>query len=174
VNFFKQIICWGAAILFFTARFSFAQAAPAQSPSAAPKKLEVEAVASVSLDERRQLLSALTPEEREKLSEQFRNLPAGGPSNGKINALFMAWSAVDPAKAIENAKKFPTADTRRVAVEAICFGMKPEAAKMIAQSIKEFRDDVLASQEKERLLGVAIVKWSQADPAPAAEFLAEV
>jgi hypothetical protein len=174
VNFFKQIICWGAAILFFTARFSFAQTAPAQSPSAVPKKLEVETIDSTSPDERRHLLSALTPEDREKFSEQFRNLPAGGPSNGKINALFMSWSVVDPAKAVESAKKFPTADTRRVAVEAICFGMKPEAAKMIAQSIKEFRDEALAPEQKERLLGLAIVKWSQADPAPAAQFLAEV
>ena len=165
----------GRSDSFFTARFGFAQATPAQSPSAVSEKLEVETIFSIPLDQRRQLLSALTPEEREKkFSEQFRNLPAGGPSNGKINALFMAWSTVDPAKAIESAKKFPTADTRRVAVEAICYGATPEAAKMIAQSIKEFRDDVLPPEQKERLLGLAIVKWSQADPAAAAQFLAEV
>ena len=174
VNFFKRTTCWVAAILFCTARFGFAQAAPAQSPSTVPEKIETESIISVALDKRRQLLSALTPEEREKLSEQFRNLPAGGPSNGKINALFMAWATVDPAEAIASAKKFPTADARRTAVEAICFGMKPEAAKMIAQAIKDFRDDTLAPDQKERLLGLAIVKWSQADPAPAAAFLADV
>ena len=158
----------------FHRRFGFAQAAPVQSPSAVSEKLEVETIFSIPLDQRRQLLSAFTPEEREKFSEQFRNLPAGGPSNGKINALFMAWSTVDPAKAIESAKKFPTADTRRVAVEAICYGATPEAAKTIAQSIKEFPDDLLPAEQKERLLGIAIVKWSQADPAAAAQFLAEV
>ena len=174
MNFFKRTICWVAAILFFTARFGFAQATPAQSPSTGPEKLEVENIVLLTLDQRRHLLSALTSEEREKFSEQFRKLPAGGPSNGKINALFMAWSVVDPAKAMESAKKFPTADTRRVAVEAICFGMKPEAAKMIAQSIRELGDDALPPEQKERLLGMAIVKWSQADPAPAAQFLAEI
>ena len=174
MNFFKRTICWVAAILFFAARFSFAQASPAQSPSAGPEKLDVETIATLTLDTRRQLLSALPPEGREEFAEQFYKLPAGGPSNGKINALFMAWSALDPARAIESAKKFPTADARRVAIEAVCFGVKPEGGKRVALSIKELREDALPAQEKERLFDMAIVKWSQADPAPAAEFLAEV
>jgi hypothetical protein len=174
VNFYKQIIWWGAAILFFISRLNFAQVAPDQSPSPRPEKLEVETIATLTLDQRRQLLSALTPEEREKFAEQFRKLPPGGPSNGKINALSMAWAGVDPVRAIENAKKFPTADARRVAIEAVCFGVKPEAGKVIAQSVKDLREDALPSEERERFLGMAIVKWSQADPAPAAQFLAQV
>ena len=174
VNFFKRTICWIGAALFFTARFGFAQTTPVLSPSAAHEKLEVETISSISLDKRRQLLSALTPEAREKFSEQFLKLPPGGPSNGKINALFFAWSGVNPSEAIANAKKFPTVDTRRVAMEAICFGMKPEGSKTIALSIRNLPDDALSPQDKERLLGMAIAKWSQADPAAAAQFLADV
>ena len=174
MNFFKRTVCWVAAIVVLTACFGFAQATPGQSPVTGTAKLEVENMLLLTLDQRRQLLSALTSEERKKFSEEFRKLPAGGPSNGKINALFIAWSAVDAAQAMESAKKFPTADTRRAAVEAICFGLKPEDAKTIAQSIRELRDDSLPPKEKERLLGMAIVKWSQADPAMAAQFLAEI
>ncbi len=174
MNFFKRTISWIAVILFSAACFNFAQAAPAQSPSVGPEKLGVENITTLTLEHRRQLLSAMTAEEREKLAEQFRKLPAGGPSNGKINALYIAWAAMDPARAIENAKKFPTAETRRVAMEALCFGLKPEAGKTISQAIKELPDDALAAGDKDRFLGMAIVKWSQADPAPAAQFLAEV
>ncbi len=174
VNFFKRTISWVATTLFFAARFSLGEAAPAQSPSPVPQKLDVDTIFSIPLDQRRQLLSALTPDEREKFAEQFRTLPAAGPSNAKINAFFMAWSTIDTTKAIESAKKFPTADTRRVAVEAICYGATREAAKTIAQSIKEFHGALLPAEQKERLLGVAIAKWSQADPAAAAQFLAEV
>jgi hypothetical protein len=174
VNFFKRIIYCGTALLFFTARWSFGQAPTAPSPSAAAQKLEVENIISIPLDQRRDLLSALNPEQREKFAEQFRNLPAGGPSNGKINALFMAWAQLDAAQAIESAKKFPTPDMRRAALEAICFGMKPADGKASAQSIRDFHEDVLPAADKERLLGMAIVKWSQDDQPAAAQFLAQV
>ena len=175
VNFLKRTTCRIATTLFFAASFSFAQTPPAQSSSPVePEKLKVDNISSLALDQRLRLLTAMTPEEREKLAEQFRKLPAGGPTNGKINALFLAWSRIDPANAIESAKKFPTADTRRVAIEAICFGIKPEAGKAIALSIKGLSEDALPAQEKERFLDMAIVKWSQADPAPAAQFLAKV
>lgn len=174
MKFFKRTICWVAAILFFAARFSFAQATPAQSPSAVSEKLDIETINTMAVDKRRELLSALSAKEREEFAEQFRKLPAGGPSNGKINALFLAWAVVDPAKAIENAKKFPTPDTRRAAIEAVCFGAKPEGGKTITQSIRQLPEDALPPGDKERFLGMAIVKWSQADPAAAAQFMAEV
>ena len=71
------------------------------------------------MEERRRLLLALTLPEREKFFEQFVQLPPGGPSNGKINALFMAWAGVDPRVAFDDAKKLPTADARRAAIEAL-------------------------------------------------------
>jgi hypothetical protein len=174
VNVCKGIIYWGATVLFFTARLNFGQSPVARSPSVGAQKLDVETVISIPFDQRRDLLSAFSPEEREKFAEKFRNLPPGGPSNGKINALFMAWSQVDPAQAIENAKKFPTGDMRRAALEAICFGTKPAAGKTVARSIREVGEDVLPPGDKERLLGMAIVKWGQDDPPAAAQFLGEI
>ena len=173
MNFFKRTICQVPIILFLSARFSCAQATPVPSPSAAPAKLDVENIVTLALPQRIELLSALTPEEREKFAEKFRDLPPGGPSNGKINALFVPWSILEPTKAMESAKKLPTVEARRVAMEAICFGTKPEASKTIAQSIKELPENAIPAEEKARFLGMAIVKWSQADPAPAAQFLAE-
>ena len=174
VNFSNRFIFCVVALLFSTARCVLAQSTPAQSAAPVVTKLEVETMGSIPFDQRCKLLSSLTPDERDKFSEQFRKLPPGGPSNGKINALFIAWSAVDPMQALESTKKFPTVDTRRVAIEAICFGLKPEAAKSMARPIRELGEDLLPSEEKERLLGLVIVKWSQADPAAAAQFLGEV
>lgn len=137
-------------------------------------KLEVETIASVPLQNRQHLLSRMDGREREKFAQQFRDLPAAGPSNAKINALFMAWGAIDPVGAIASAKTFPTPDTRRVAVEALLFGMKPEGAPKIAPSIRSLPDDFLPPEHKQRLLALAIVKWSQTDPPAAAQFYAEV
>lgn len=126
------------------------------------------------MEERRRLLSALTPSEREKFFEQFVQLPPGGPANGKINALFMAWAGIDPRVAFDDAKKLPTADARRAAIEAICYGMTSEAAADIAKALKDLSADTLVPGQKERLLSLSIVKWSQRQPAEAAQYLAQV
>jgi hypothetical protein len=173
VKLFK-ILSWIGAVLFLLPHFIFAQPQPSRPPVSGEGKLSVETIATLPLETRRNLLSALGSQEREKFFEQFISLPPGGPSNGKINALFMAWSQVEPRVALENAKKLPETDARRAAVEAICYGMESEDAHEIAKLIKNLPGDSLAPDQKERLLGISIVKWSQNDAAEAAHFLAEV
>jgi hypothetical protein len=166
-------------ILFTVAFFPVAHFAPSQTqPSVTSTltaaKLDVETIVGVPMEERRRLLSALTPAEREKFFERFVQLPPGGPSNGKINALFMAWAAIDARVAFDDAKKLPTADARRAAIEALCYGMSSEAAGDIAKALKDLPADTLVPEQKERLLSLSIIKWSQRQPAEAAQFLAQV
>ena len=86
----------------------------------------------------------------------------------------MAWAAIDPRVAFDDAKKLPTADARRAAIEALCYGMSSEAAADIAKALKDLPADTLVPEQKERLLSLSIVKWSQRQPAEAAQFLAQV
>jgi hypothetical protein len=51
---------------------------------------------------------------------------------------------------------------------------KPSKTPRIAKAIRNLSAESLAPEQKEHLLGVSMVKWSQTDPAEAARFLAEV
>jgi hypothetical protein len=178
--------CW--VMWFLCAHCLFAQTKPetpppplAATPAASlsiipspPHKLEVDTIAAIPLEERRSLLAKLNADERVKFARQVRDLPPSGQTNGKINALFMGWSVVDPVAAIENAKGFPTPRTRTVATEAIAYGMESKSAGTMVQSLRTLSQDALDPEAKERLLGLSIVKWSQVDPAAAARALAEL
>ncbi len=168
-----KIASW-IAVLALVPHLAKAQAQLDQSAMAPADKLQVETIASVPIQIRQKLLSQMDEHAREKFAQQFRELPASGASNAKINALFMAWGALDPVAAITNAKTFSTPDTRRVGVEALLYGMKPEEAGKVAPLIRGFADDFLPPGQKQRFLGISIVKWSQADPPAAARFFAEV
>lgn len=149
--------------------------APVSSVSPAPSaKLEVDTVATVPLPERSALLAKMDAADRVKFARLFNDLPAGGQSNAKINALFMAWGMVDAPAAVENAKALPTPNTRTVALEAVAYGMKPESSSAVARLLREVKTESLEPEGKERILGLSIVKWSQVDPAAAAQFLDEV
>jgi hypothetical protein len=139
-----------------------------------PQKIEVDNVAAIPLEARRALLAKLSADERLKFAQKIRDLPESGQTNGKINALFMAWSVVDPAAAIESAKNFPTPRTRTVATEAIVYGMESKSAGTLVQSLRTLSPDALDPEAKERLLGLSVVKWSQVDPPAAARALAEL
>jgi len=179
--------CW--MMWFLCAQGLFAQTKPETAPPLAadaspafslsptpspPHKLGVDTIAAIPLPERRALLAKLSAEERVKFAQQVRDLPASGQANNKINALFMGWSVVDPVAAFENAKGFPTLRTRTVAAEATVYGMEAKAAATMVQSLKTLSQDALDADAKERLLGLSIVKWSQVDPAAAAQALAEL
>ena len=174
VNLSKLKNIFFAAAFFPVVHFAASQTQPSVTPTPTAAKLDVETIIGVPMEDRRRLLLALTPPEREKFFERFLQLPPGGPSNGKINALFMAWAAIDPRVAFDDAKKLPTADARRAAIEALCYGMSSEAASDIAKALKDLPADTLVSEQKERLLSLSIVKWSQRQPAEAAQFLAQV
>jgi len=166
-------------ITFFTAAFcfvthgGFSQSQPSPSQSPAVDKLDTENILLVPLDVRRQRLAALTAEERQTLFQQFVQLPPGGPSNGKLNSLFMAWATVDPVGALESAKKLSTADARRAAIEALCYGMTSDESPEISKRLKDLAPETLVPEQKERLLSLGIIKWSQKDPPAAANFLAQ-
>ena len=183
-----------SVLCFLCANCLFAQAKPAASPRvaddavkpsaspafslsptpAAPHTLEVDTVAAIPLEERRSLLGKLSAEERAKFAQRVRDLPPSGQTNAKINALFMGWSGIDPAAAIESAKGFPTPRTRTVATEAIVYGIESKSAATTVQSLRTLSQDALDPGAKERLLGLSLIKWSQLDPAAAAHALAEI
>jgi hypothetical protein len=167
-----KIIFFTAALCFVThGGFSQLQPSPSQSP--AVDKLDPENVLLVPLGARRQRLAALTLEERQQLFQQFAQLPPSGPSNGKLNALFIAWATVDAVGGLESAEKLSTADARRAAIEALCYGITSEDSPEISKRLKDLTPEMLAPEQKERLLSLGIIKWSQKDPVAAANFLAE-
>ncbi len=151
--------------------------APSESPTPQPtpaRQLTVDTVATIPFEENRDSLKTLGSKEKAKLAQQIRELPPGGPSNAKINAFYRAWGAAEPEAAFTSAAALKTQDARRVAVEALVNGMSPVSAEKIARSLKEQSPETLSAETKDRLLGLAIVKWSQANPAAAAQFLSQL
>jgi hypothetical protein len=169
----KLKITFFSAVLYLVTHGGFAQSQPSPSQSPIVEKLDTENVLLVPLDVRRARLAALTAEERQNLFQQFAQLPPGGPSNGKLNSLFMAWATVDPVVALESAKKLSTADARRAAIEALCYGMTPEDSPEISKRLRGLTPETLVPEQRERLLSLGIIKWSQKDPVAAANFLKE-
>lgn len=168
-----KIIFFGAAFFIF-AYEAFSQTQPSATPIPVPEKLDTENIMVVTLEARCARLAAMSAEERQKLFQQFVQLPPGGPSNGKLNSLFIAWGTVDPIVALESAKKLPTADARRAAIEALCYGLKPEDSPDVCKQLKGISAETLVPEQRARLLSLSIIKWSQKDPPAAARFLAEV
>jgi hypothetical protein len=150
---------------------------PTESPtptSTPPKRLEVDTVATIPFEENRDSLKKLGSKETARLAQQVRELPPGGPSNAKINAFFKAWGEVEPKAAVTKAAALKTQEARGVAVEALINGMTPAAAEQVVRSLRAMTSDTLSPETKDRLVGLSIVKWSQADPAAAAQFLSEL
>jgi hypothetical protein len=150
---------------------------PSGSPTPQPtpaKRLEVDTVATIPFEENRESLKKLGLKEKAKLAQQIRELPPGGPSNAKISAFFKAWGAVEPKAALTKAAALETQDTRNVAVEALINGMTPASAEQVVRSLKAMPSDTLSPETKDRLLGLGMVKWSQENPAAAAQFLSEL
>jgi len=150
---------------------------PTESPTPTPtppKRLEVDTVATIPFEENRDSLKKLGSKETARLAQQIRELPPGGPSNAKINAFFKAWGAVETKAAVTNAAALKSQEARGVAAEALINGMTPTAAEQVVRSLKAMTSDTLLPETKDRLVGLSIVKWSQADPAAAAQFLSDL
>lgn len=176
-NFLRAAVIGFGLITFSVFGDGDAGGSPAAVSSVSPApsaKLEVDTVAAIPLAERSALLAKMDAAGRVKFARLFTYLPAGGASNAKINALFMAWGMVDALAAVENAKALPTPNTRTVALEAVGYGMKPESSSAVARLLRGVASEALEPEAKERLLGLSIVKWSQIDPPAAAHFLDEV
>ncbi len=137
-------------------------------------KFDAASIATFPLEDRIKRLKAMSTAERLTFAQPFHRLPEGGQSNAKINAFFMAWGAVEPVAALKEALTFSTMKTRTVAAEALAHGVTSESAASLARSLRAADEKQLGADEKERLLGLAIVKWSQKDAAGAAEFVAEL
>ena len=150
---------------------------PTESPiptPTPPKRLEVDTVATIPFEENRESLKKLGSKEKAKLAQQIRELPPGGPSNATINAFFKAWGAVEPKAAVTKAAALKTQEAREVALEALINGMTPAAAEQAVRSLKAMPSDTLSPETKDRLVGLGMVKWSQENPAAAAQFLSEL
>jgi hypothetical protein len=143
------------------------------TPSPA-KLLDVDSVATIPFEENRESLEKLGAKEKATLAQQIRELPPGGPSNAKIAAFFKAWGAVEPKAALIKAAALKTQNARNVAVEAVINGMMPASAEEVVRTIKAMPPDALSPETKGRLIGLGMIKWSQAAPAEAAQFLSEL
>lgn len=149
------------------------ESSPAPS-SAAPRKFDVDSIPTFTVEERVKRLSEMSEMQRVEFAKAFRQLPESGQSNAKINALFLAWGAVDPLSALKEALALPTDRTRTVAAEAMAHGVTTEGAPSLARALRAMDEKSVGADEKERLVGLAVVKWSQKNPADAAQFEAEL
>jgi hypothetical protein len=152
---------------------NFPSESPPPNPTP-PKRLEVDTVATIPFEENRDSLKKLDSKEKAKLAQQIRELPSGGSSDAKISAFYKAWGAVETKLALTKAAELKTQDARNVAVEALINGMTPASAEQVARSLKAMPSDALSPETKDRLVGLGMVKWSQANPAAAAQFLSEL
>ncbi len=118
-----------------------------------------------------EILSRQGPDEVARLAAQLDGLPPSAQNSARIKIFFKAWAQLDPTAAFEKATTFHTPETRGTAIGAIITGADPAAAGALAGAIAKLPDDALPALTKAQYFSEAVVKWSEVDPAAAAQFL---
>ncbi|MEO8439242.1 MAG: hypothetical protein ABI540_03365, partial [Spartobacteria bacterium] len=94
-------------------------------------------------------------------------LPPSAQNTARIKIFFKAWAQFDPTAAFEKATAFHTPETRGNAIEAVIGGADPAASGALADTIAKLPDETLAGAAKANYFSLAVVKWSEVDPAAA-------
>ncbi|MGI8890732.1 MAG: hypothetical protein ACR2G0_08115 [Chthoniobacterales bacterium] len=127
-------------------------------------------VAAVPFQEIYGLLSRRSAAEIAVLAQQLTSLPRSPAAEAKVASFFKAWAALDATAAFASAKDFPK-ELRDDALGAVLDGVDASAAGALVLSINELPEGAISQSTKTGLLARAIGKWSQAEPAAAANFL---
>jgi hypothetical protein len=137
----------------------------------ADQKILLGDIASVPFQELYETLARQKPEEIAGIAQQLDVLPNSQETRAKIKAFFASWAHLDPAAALASAVGFQTKETRAAAINATIAGADAHATGAIALPLDKMSDDVLSGSVRSGLFDQAVGKWSEADPAGAAQLL---
>ncbi|MBA3608124.1 MAG: hypothetical protein H0W43_06390 [Chthoniobacterales bacterium] len=136
--------------------------------------LSLDRIAGASVQEVYDLLASRNPEEIALLVQQLQDLTFGGLSGAKIDLVFKAWAQLAPQDALKTALSFRSGWARSRALEAIFDGTSAGTAAFLVNSLTLTGDEAMSPSLKQQLLSKGLSKWSEADPAAAANFLASL
>jgi hypothetical protein len=126
-------------------------------------------MASYSFSQLYALLADKSPNEIEALARQLAGPASDDATHEKLRLFFRVWTALDAKAAFKTAAAFPTRETQNMAIEAIVQSVGPSDAGSVAQMMIELPQGSIPALPS--FLGRIIVRWSDGDPAAAAEFL---
>lgn len=126
-------------------------------------------IATIPFQELYDFLAQRTPSQISTLARQLAAQPPGAITDAKIRLFFKAWAALDAKAAFATAEKFADRGTRSNAIEAIIDGVSPNEAADAVRALMDLPPGEVFARPS--LLFRGITRWSEADPASAAEFL---
>ena len=125
--------------------------------------------ASSSFSQLYALLAKKSPDEIEALARQLAEPASGDATHEKLRLFFQVWTALDAKTAFKIAATFPNRQTQDTAMEAIVQFVASNDAASVAQMMIQLPQGSIPALPS--FLGQIIVRWSDGDPAAAAEFL---
>jgi hypothetical protein len=125
--------------------------------------------ASSSFSQLYALLAKKSPDEIEALARQLAEPASGDATYEKLRLFFQVWTALDAKTAFKTAAAFPNRETQDAAMEAIVQSVAPNDAASVVQMMIQLPQASMPALPS--FLGRMIVRWSDGDPAAAAEFL---
>ncbi len=133
--------------------------------------IQLENLGAVSLREVSDLLRSRRSADVETLALDLQKLRTGTRASAAITQFFKAWVEIDASAALRTALKFSDVVMRETALNALFANVAPAAAGKLTREYADASQDTISSRSRSNLLGDGIVKWSEADPAAAAQFL---
>lgn len=132
------------------------------------QKIKLGDITSVPLPE---LADVLAKKRSDEIAALARELDRGNTNinSSKVTALFKAWAMIDPRAAVDTAISFHDPALRATAISATIETVPPASAGTVAAALLHAPDD--RSFARGALLTKTLIKWSQADPAAAANML---
>lgn len=143
----------------------------ARKPTSPETSILLGNITTVPFQELYGLLSNRSRDEITKLAEQLKNLPEGRDKNAKLAVFFVAWAHLDAKSALSSAASLGSAEARSAAIGGVVEGIDPSALGSIVKSLEDLSPGDLPPARKGNLLRRALAKWSQVEPAEAAQFL---
>jgi hypothetical protein len=140
----------------------------AQTLGDAEQQVKLGDITSVPLQELTDVLAKKKPTDIAALARELDG-GSGDRNTAKITALFKAWAAIDPKSAAQTAVTLRNSSIRNAAVSATVESVAPVSAGAVADVLLHAADD--ASFPRGVFLSKSLIKWSQADPAAAADIL---
>lgn len=145
--------------------------ASARTPTSPEPSILLGDITTVPFQELYGLLSNRSRDEITKLAEQLKNLPEGRDKNAKLAIFFVAWAHLDAKSALSSATSLTSAEARSAAIGGVVEGIDASALGSIMKSLQDLSAGDLPPARKGNLLRRALAKWSQVEPAAAAQFL---
>lgn len=145
---------------------------PANETDTRNTVVRLDNLGNVPLRELADLLRSRSAADREKLASDLQKLH-GTRATAAVTQFFKAWAEIDPTAALRAALKFSDVVMKQMALSTLFANVAPEAAGQLTRELADAPQDSLPPRSRADLLAHAIVKWSEAEPPAAAEFLTQ-